>query len=441
MSANTFHLGWFMSGFRVLGWRDQWIGTQATTSMQADFYVDFARNLERAGFDFFLSADSSYVPDAWQGKHDWALRNAEAVPKQDPAPMMAVIGHLTSHIGIAPTLSVTEYPPYLLARLVSTLDHISRGRVAWNSVTSSSDRAAQNYGHDAQPPHDVRYEMAHEFTEVVTGLWDTWEPGSMMMDQGSGVFSDPAKVHTLDFDGKYYRSRGPLNTGRSPQGRPVIIQAGGSPAGRDYGSRFAEVILAQVKGVDAMKAYRDDIRARLVRHGRKPNDCKVMFLCAPVLGETREAAQIKRDQMLARSALDYTYALAHMGYNTNIDFSVYDPDTPIRDLADQFITNGHQSSLDSFVAANRDRTLREVGSTAADGGATGGFIGTPDDVAAQMDEMMQEVGGDGFLIRYDTVTRTSIAAITDGLVPALQRRGLVRKNYSYTTLRDNLLEF
>ncbi|MGE2834276.1 NtaA/DmoA family FMN-dependent monooxygenase [Mycobacterium sp. SMC-4] len=441
MSASPFHLGWFMSGFRVLGWQDQWIGSQATTSMRADFYVDFARNLERACFDFFLSADSSYVPDAWEGKHDWALTNAEAVPKQDPAPMMAVIGHLTSNIGIAPTLSVTEYPPYLLARLISTLDHISSGRVAWNSVTSSSDRAAQNYGHPAQPPHDIRYEMAHEFTEVVTGLWDTWEPGSMPMDQKAGVFADPTKVHTLDFEGKYYRSRGPLNTGRSPQGRPVIIQAGGSPAGRDYGARFAEVILSAAKGVDEMKAYRNDIRARLVAYGRKPDDCKVMFLCAPVLGDTREAAEIKRNQMLARAAADYTYALAHMGYNTNIDFSVYDPDVPIRDLADQFSTNGHQSSLESFITSNRDRTLRELGSMAADGGATGGFIGTPDDVAAQMDEMMQEVGGDGFLIRYDTVSRRSIAEITDGLVPALQRRGLVRRGYSYSTLRDNLLEF
>lgn len=409
--------------------------------MQADFYIDFARNLERAGFDFFLSADSSYVPDAWEGKADWALRHGEGVPKQDPAPMMAVVAHMTSRIGIVPTLSVTEYPPYLLARMVSTLDHISNGRAAWNMITSSSDRAAQNYGHDTQPQHDVRYEMANEFAEVVTRLWDSWEPGSMLIDQEAGMFTDPSKVHTIDYVGKYYRCRGPINTGRAPQGRPVLFQAGGSPAGREFGARFAEVILSGVKGTAQMKAYRDDIRARLIANGRHPDSCKVLFIVAPVLGDTREAAQIKRDMRLAEAAADYTYELAAMGYSTDIDFSVYDPDVPIRDLAHQFATNGHQSSLASFIAANGDRTLREFGSAAADGGATGGLIGTPDDVAAQMDEMMQEVGGDGFLIRYNTVSRRSIAEVTDGLVPALQRRGLVRKDYTHTQLRDHLFEY
>jgi len=441
MAANPFHLGWFMQGVRVLGWRDRWAGSHAQTSMGAEFYVDFARSLERAGFDFFLSADSSYVPDAWQGSMDFALRNADAVPKQDPAPMMAVVAHMTSHIGVVPTLSVTEYPPYLLARLVSTLDHISGGRAAWNMITSSSDRAAQNYGHETQPPHDVRYEMAHEFTEIVTGLWDSWEHGSMVIDQEAGVFTDPSKVHPIDYVGKYFSSRGPINTGRAPQGRPVLFQAGGSPAGRAYGARFADVILATGKDPAAMKAYRDDIHARLIDNGRTPEDCKVMFIVTPVLGDSREAAQIKREQRLAESAASYEFKLAQMGYTTDIDFSIYDPDVPIGELADQIATNGHQSSLESFVAANRHRTLREVGSHEAEGGASGGLIGTPDDVAGQLDEMMQEIGGDGFLFSLSAVTRRSIAEIADGLVPALQRRGLVRRSYSYTHLRDNLFEF
>lgn len=441
MGASPFHLGWFMQGIRVIGWRDKWIGGDAHNSMGADFYVDFARSLERAGLDFFLSADSSQVPDAWRGSMDFALRNADVAPKQDPAPIMAAIAQMTTHIGVVPTLSVTEYPPYLLARMVSTLDHISGGRAGWNMITSSSDRAAQNYGHDAQPPHDVRYEMAHEFAEIVTQLWDSWEPGSMLIDQEEGVFTDPSKVHTIDYVGKYFSSRGPINTGRAPQGRPVLFQAGGSEAGRAFGARFADVIVATGKDPAAMKAYRDDIHARLISIGRKPEDCKVMYIVTPVLGDSHEAAEIKRKQRLAESAANWEFKLAQMGYTTDIDFSLYDPDTPIGELADQLATNGHQSSLAAFVAANRHRTLREVGSRDVEGGASGGLIGTPDAVAAQLDEIMQEVGGDGFLFSLGTVTRRSIAEVADGLVPALQKRGLVRRSYRYTQLRDNLFEF
>lgn len=167
----------------------------------------------------------------------------------------------------------------------------------------------------------------------------------------------------------------------------------------------------------------------------------MLFIVAPILGDTEEEARGRRSRMLAKAAADPERSLAAMGYSTNIDFSGFDLDVPIRTLSSQLATNGHQSSLDSFIAANADRTLREVGSTAADGGREGGLLGTPDQVAGQMDEIMQEVGGDGFLIRYETVTRRAIAEITDGLVPALQRRGLTRRSYTYDQFRDNLLEF
>jgi FMN-dependent oxidoreductase (nitrilotriacetate monooxygenase family) len=441
VTANKFHLGWFMNGYRVHGWRDQWIGTHKSEGMLPDFYVDMARSLERACFDYFILEDSSFVPDAWEGKHDFYVENAYAVPKFDPAVLASILTQKTERLGIVTTLAVTEYPPYLLARLMSTMDHVSGGRAGWNMVTASSDRAAQNYGHAGQPDHDVRYDMAEEFTDLVTQLWESWEPGSMVVDQ-EGVFADPAKVHPIDFEGEFYKSRGPINTARSPQGRPVIVQAGGSEKGRAYASRCADSIIASATTVDQMTEYREDVRSRAESHGRKADDVKVLFLISPILGESHQHAVERKEDMMAASAADPRFRLAGMGYATDIDFSGFDLDVPIRDLADQMVTNGHQSSLAAFVKQNLDRTLREVASSSAYGaGQRLEFLGTPSEVAEQMGEVMAEVGGDGFLITQDVLTRRSISEITDGLVPELQKRGLTREQYSYPMFRDNLLEF
>jgi FMN-dependent oxidoreductase (nitrilotriacetate monooxygenase family) len=441
LQAKKFHLGWFMNGYRVHGWRDQWIGTHKSEGMLPDFYVDMARSLERACFDYFILEDSSFVPDAWQGKHDFYLENAYAVPKFDPSVLASILTQNTSRLGIVTTLAITEYPPYLLARLVSTMDHVSRGRAGWNMVTASSDRAAQNYGHDAQPDHDVRYDMAEEFTELVVKLWESWGPGSMVVDQ-EGVFADPAKVHPVDFKGKFYTSRGPINSARSPQGRSVIVQAGGSDKGRAYASKYADSIIASATTAEQMKAYRDDVRARAEAHGRDPDSVKVLFLVSPILGETRQAAVDRRRQVQEEAAANPVTRLAGMGYSTDIDFSVFDLDTPIKELASQLVTNGHQSSLQQFVAHNGERTLREVAvQSSSSAGQRVELLGTPSEVADQMGDVMATVGGDGFLLTQDVLTRRSISEVCDGLVPELQKRGLTRTSYAYEMFRDNLLEF
>lgn len=430
-----------MNGYRVHGWRDQWIGTHKSEGMLPDFYVDMARSLERACFDYFIIEDSSFVPDAWEGKHDFYVENAYAVPKFDPSVLASILTQNTSRIGIVATLAITEYPPYLLARLVSTMDHVSHGRAGWNMVTASSDRAAQNYGHKAQPDHDVRYDMAEEFTDLVTQLWESWEPGSMVVDQ-NGIFADPTKVHPVDFEGTFYRSRGPINTARSPQGRPVIVQAGGSDKGRAYASRCADSIIASATTVAQMKEYRDDVRTRAEGHGRKPDDVKVLFLVSPIIGETHQAALDRKEQMIEEAGSDPRFRLAGMGYATDIDFSAFDLDTPIREFEEELVTNGHQSSLAAFTRQNRDRTLREVASNSAYGaGQRVELLGTPAEVAEQMEAVMAEVGGDGFLITQDVLTRRSISEITDGLVPELQKRGLTRDRYRHELFRDNLLDF
>ena len=441
MAADKFHLGWFMNGYRVHGWQDTWIGTHKSEGMMPQFYIDMARSLERACFDYFIIEDSSFVPDAWEGRHDFYIENAYAVPKFDPSVLASILTQNTSRLGIVATLAITEYPPYLLARLVSTLDHVSKGRAWWNMVTASSDRAAQNYGHDAQPDHDIRYDMAEEFTELVIGLWESWEPDSMIVDT-ERAFADPGKVHPVNFEGRFYKSRGPINTARSPQGRSVIVQAGGSPKGRAYASKYADSIIASGVSIEQMKEYRTDVRARALAHGRKPDDVKVLFLVSPIIGETHQAALERKAQAQAAAAANPMVRLAGMGYSTDIDFSVFDLDTPIRVLEAQLTTNGHQSSLAAFVNQNKDRTLREVASiTASGGGQRIELLGTPAEVAGQMDEVMQEVGGDGFLLTQDVLTRRSIAEVADGLVPELQKRGLTRTEYSYEQFRDNLLEF
>jgi FMN-dependent oxidoreductase (nitrilotriacetate monooxygenase family) len=304
-------------------------------------------------------------------------------------------------------------------------------------VTGSSDFSGQNFGLDKLPEHDTRYDMAAEYIDVVTKLWESWEPGAIVADRKTGVLIDPAKVHTIDHKGEFYASRGPLNSGPCPQGRPVIAQAGGSAKGRAIAAQYADTVVAHPKGVAAMKEYRDDVRARMVAAGRDPDSCKVLFMATPILANTDEEARARADQRGVASTEEVNRRLAQMGWTTNIDFSGYDLDAPVGDLT----TNGHQSSLANFMKKAGGRTLREAILAYTSHGGSVDLVGTPETVAAQMDEAMQEVGGDGFLLVLPNVSRKTVVEITDGLVPALQQRGLVRREYGHKQFRDNLLEF
>jgi FMN-dependent oxidoreductase (nitrilotriacetate monooxygenase family) len=437
MAAERFHLAWFLgSGFGVGDWRGPWAGSDRHTWRRPDVFVDFARDLERACFDYVIIEDSSFVCDAWGGSMDLYLREAMTVPKQDPAVLATVLSQFTERIGIVPTLAVTEWPPFLLARYVASLDHISGGRAGWNVVTGSSDRAAQNYGHERQPAHDVRYDMADEMVDLVGRLWTSWESDAVEADP-AGVYVDPAKVHTVDFEGDWFRSRGPLNVARPPQGRPVLVQAGGSSRGRQFAAGHADTIIASATSIEDMKAYRDDVRARMVAQGRKPEDCKVLFLLTPTLGATDAEAADRADRQRAAADAHPDHALAGLGFITDIDFSVYDLDAPLGELTATLKTNGHQSSLAMFLHEAGDRTLREV----ARRSHSWEPVGSPATVAAQMDAAMAEVGGDGFLFYLEQFDRRGWTEVTDGLVPELQHRGLVRTNYTHERFRDNLLEF
>jgi FMN-dependent oxidoreductase (nitrilotriacetate monooxygenase family) len=433
LAANPFHLGWFLgNSYGVHGWNQPWGGTDAEDWTQPDLHIELAKALERACFDYLLLEDSLFVPDNYGSSMDFYLRRALRAPKNDPLPLVPLIAQATSHLGIAPTISTSFYPPYLLARLIATLDLMSKGRVGCNFVTSTAERAAQNFGLDAHIEHDLRYEMAGEFVDLVIKLWESWDADAIVMDRETGMFVDPAKVRSIDFKGRFFASRGPLNTARPPQGRPVLVQAGGSPQGQQFAAKHMDSVIAAVSTVSEMKAFRADLRKRLAAAGRDPDSCKLFFVISPILGETNaEALERSRRRQAHRESFP-ELALAQMGSLTDIDFSTFDIDAPIGELT----TNGQQGTLKRFLA--QGRTLREIARNYRYGFED--LVGTADHVAGAMAEVMQEVGGDGFMFT-GLVTRRYVAEVTDGLVPALQRRGLVRTAYEHKHFRDNLMAF
>jgi FMN-dependent oxidoreductase (nitrilotriacetate monooxygenase family) len=435
VSDKRFHLGWFGS-FIPTTWTTGWDGTDSAQWMNGQFYVDMARTLERAFFDFVLYEDSSMVSDTYGGSSEATLRRGGWAPKGDPMALAPLLAQATKHLGISITCSTSFYPPWMLARAFSTLDHLSRGRSGWNIVTSSEDRAAQNFGMEGLPPHDERYERAEEYVELVSQLWNSWDEDALVMDRETNTYVDHTKVHPIDFRGKFYSSRGPLNTLRSPQGRPVLTQAGGSDRGRAFAAQCADMVMALPKGVPAMKEYRDDIRARAEAAGRDPDEVKVMFIVSPILGETMEVALERKERKDAGVRAAPEGQLIGWSGSMEIDFSKFDLDQP---LPDDVETNGHQSTLANFRKWANGRTLREA--CVAYRTESIDLVGTPDSVADEMEAAMDEIGGDGFLIWNQPHNRRYIGEIADGLVPALQKRGLMRTSYSSTQFRDNLMEF
>jgi FMN-dependent oxidoreductase (nitrilotriacetate monooxygenase family) len=437
--ARPFHLGWFLQGSSVQAWTEPFSGSIGRDWMVPDLFCDMARMLEAACFDYILIEDSSYVGESYGGSTEIYLKHGLAVPRQDPAITATLMMAATKRIGIVPTFATFTHPPYLLARMMASMDQISSGRAGWNMVTGSSDVAARNYGLPHLPEHDLRYDMADEYMKVVNGLWNSWEPGAIVADPQSGILIDHAKVHSADFEGQWFSTHGPLNSGPCPQGRPVIAQAGGSARGKQFASANADTIVAMIKGTAGMKAYRDDVRARAAAQGRNPDDVKVLFLVNPIIGGTRDEALARKAARIVRAEASIPQLLAFFGKITNIDFGKYDLDTPVDTL--ELHTNGHQQSLEDFKRVAGKKSLREAMLSYRGTSGSVELVGTPDSIAGQMAEAMEEVGGDGFLFSMTDVSRRIVAEVADGLVPALQARGLTRRAYGHAQFRDNLLEF
>ncbi|RKR73022.1 NtaA/DmoA family FMN-dependent monooxygenase [Frondihabitans australicus] len=443
-----FHLAWFLGdGYGIHPWSTTngdgpWVGSNAFDWTDPDIYIDMATSLERAGFDYILIEDTAMVEDSYNGSADTSLRRGFMAPKSDPMPLVPIMTQATKHIGVIPTVSTIQYPPYLAARLYTTLDHLTGGRVGMNVVTSVTDRVAQNYGYDKHLDHDERYAMAMEWTDVVLQLQDSWKDGAVIADPESGVYADHTKVQPIDFEGKYFKSRGPLNTIPGPQRQPPICSAGSSEPGRDLAARYDDTMISMVRTGAEGRAYRDDMRARVAAYGRNPDDVKFMFLATPTIAATDDEAWAMVEAARAYRASDkgIEYNLWNMSYTSGgrIDFGGIDPDTLIRDI-DLTKQNGENTSIKNLFEGHEDKTLREVVATSHQVSDMG-LWGSPDTVAGKMEDLMAEIGGDGFLI-YMPTTRMNFALVADGLAPALRRRGLIREEYTGGTLRDNLRAF
>ncbi len=361
---DRFHLGWFCN-FSSGEWNHTF--ASGLPPWDGKIFVEMAQAMERACFDYIMLEDTLMVSEAYRGTAEATLKHALQAPKHDPLPLAAIIAANTTKLGVVATMSTMAYPPFMLARLASTIDSISGGRFGWNIVTSGEDAAAQNFGMDVLPPREQRYEMADEYVDVVTKLFGSWAPDAVVMDRERGVYADHSKVRPIHYEGKYFKVRGPLNTVPSPQGRPVYVQAGGSPRGREFAARNADSIIAVANGTSGMKWYRDDVRTRAAAAGRNPDDIKVLFLVYPVLGETTEDAEAKYARMVNSPAF-IEAGLASIGTVTDIDFSQFDLDAELPRLT----TNGEQGSLDKFAQWGSGKTLRQLAAERYDGGLASG---------------------------------------------------------------------
>ena len=435
MAHTKFHLGLFTK-FGPTAWpgNNTEFGSQWA---DGTYHIELAKRAEAAKIDFIMFEDTLIVGDRFGGTAELDLKHAVLAPKNDPIPLLPLMAHATSNIGLIATASTTFYPPYLLARLFSTVDSLTRGRAGWNVVTSSEKNAAANFGLEKLLPPTERYDVADEFVDLTNQLWDSWDEDALVADPETGVYVDHTKVHTINFKGKHFKSRGPLNTLRSPQGRPVICQAGASDRGRDFAAKHAQVVLGMMTGgVPGMKAYRQDLRQRAEKYGRDPDELKVVFLTP--LNIYPNGGSSPRQLTEAEKINAYEHNIVMASSSLDIDFSQFDLDAPVPQDA---VAGGHTSALDHMKKAGREegKTIRQLFSTGK-GGSGMNFAGTPQQVADRMMEVMDEVGGDGFLIESSGHNH-QLDDLLNGVIPTLQKAGAVRTEYVGKTFKEMLNEF
>ena len=400
-----------------------------------EHYVRAAKLAEEAKLDAIFFEDQAALPRA----NDIAKGDTygAAHPRSihfDPMMVLPALAMHTTHLGLAATSTATYNEPYNLARRFSSIDFISNGRAGWNLVTSFNENEAQNFGLEAHVEHGARYERASEFIDVVTGLWDSWEPGAVTRDKESGVYFDVTKMNFLRHEGKFFRVRGPLTMGRSPQVRPVIFQAGSSEPGRELAARTADVVFTLQTNMAESRAFRDDMRRRAVAFGRDPDKIKILVGATPMVGRTDEEAQELRAQM--RELIPEELAISHlMPHSGGVDFRKFALNGPMPDLPD---TNAGKSHRGAIVALARSENLSIL--QTARRFAEGSYlklVGSPSTIADTMQEWLEADACDGFLA-VPTHYPTGVEDFTRRVVPELQRRGIFRTEYSGKHLREHL---
>jgi len=419
------------TGHHVASWRHP--RAQKDAHINIRHYVEIARTAERAKFDMIFLADSASVR---QADIEAQCRSVQFIANFEPITLLSAIAMMTERIGLIATASTSFNEPYHVARKFASLDHISGGRAGWNVVTSGSRVEALNFNRNAPYPHADRYKRAHEFVDVVTRLWDSWDDDAFIRDQDSGIFFDRDKVHLLNHKGQHYSVRGPLNVPRSPQGWPVVVQAGASDDGKELAAQYAEAIFSPHLTIDAAKPYYDDVKGRMRRYNRDPNHLKILpglsVIVAPTEAEAR--ADYEFIQSLIHPMVGREILATMLG---DMDLSKYSLDEPLPDELPP--TNGSKGHFDSIIAmARREKlTIRELGKRVAGARGKNVFVGTPKQVADYMEEWFVKGACDGFNIMPPYIPG-SLDDFCTLVVPELQRRGLFRTEYEGRTLRENL---
>jgi len=430
------HLAVFASAGPVSGSHGGWRHPRASGDLlSAAYYQNLGRLLEEGRFDMVFLADILAVPDRLGDSLDSQLRyGALGALRLDPMLVLAIIAGVTKHIGLACTISVSYFEPFAVARSLATLDHLSNGRAAWNIVTSFQEAEARNFGRNDQLSREQRYDRADEFMQVACKLWDSWQDGALKRDRDAPLFADPSLVHPIDHAGKWFNVRGPLNVSRSPQGRPIFVQAGASDRGRDFAARWAEVVFVTPGAPDAATDFRLDLRARAERFGRNPDDIKVLPGIVPIIAETSEAAEAQR--ILLSSLSDPQAGLSTLSYHLGIDLSRLPQHQLLPETLDVPGVEGHFREVVELTRRT-GLSLADLGQRYGAGRTTSGFTGTPDAVADQMQEWQDAGACDGFMLQIPYFPG-GLESVVRLLVPELQRRGLFRTEYTGTTLRDHL---
>src|SRR5262245_48351986 len=396
-------------------------------------WVELAQLLERGKFDALFLADVVGVYDVYRGSREAALTQAAQIPVNDPMLLIPAMAYATEHLGFAFTSSVLQYHPFTFARLISTLDHLTKGRIAWNIVTSYLESAGRNFGQPGLPPHDERYDIADEYLEVCYKLWEaSWAEGAVVKDRRRGVYADPAKVRDIDHEGRYFRVHGCHLAEPSPQRTPVLYQAGASPRGRQFAARHAECVFVLGANPQVVGQYIQDTREKARQRGRNPEDLLFLAYVKVITGDTEAAARWKYEGFFEQ--ISYDGGLALLSGWTGIDFGQFAPEQPLEYIE----TNAIRTIVHGFTEADPSRkwTMRDLAKYVGIGGAGPVLVGTPEQLAETFQEWVR-AGVDGFNLAYG-ITQATFVAFMQGVVPVLQRRGLMQTEYQEGTLREKL---
>ena len=416
------------TGHHIGAWRHP--NAPADAGVNFSHFVEVARIAERGLFDMLFFADQAAI---FQDSRENLTRTAYLV-RIEPFALLSALATVTKNIGLICTATTTYDEPYHIARRFASLDLISGGRSGWNVVTSANPAEAQNFNREVHVEHDERYRRAWEFVDVVKGLWDSWDDDAFLRNKESGQYLDSTKMHVLDHVGKYFRVQGPLNVSRSPQGRPVIVQAGSSNAGMGLASGVADVVFTAHQTLASAQTFYNDIKDRADRHGRNPDHVKVMPGVFATVGRTEQEARAKYE--LLQSLMDPKIALTHLSTFIKFDLSGYPLDGPVPALPESAMVSSRPAMLLKY-AREKNLTIQQLATHIAGSRGHWNLVGTAEQIADHLEEWFMKGGADGFNY-MPPLLPSSLDDFATLVVPELQRRGLFRTNYDGRTLRDNL---